>query len=129
MSIFGKDKDLELLLQPYREQIESLKAEVSELKAEKDKLLDALLSVKTPEAYKEMRSDIRETKNTPEIDPTDIERLKIHEETTKKWFEGLEAPVFRGPDEMVGMLDKWLTKEPAPLTPAPVIDSEGYQDA
>lgn len=107
----NKDKiNIELILEPWKKQVKFLEQKVASLESEKTKLLDAILSVKAPEAYKEMKEDQARASIEPELTEEEKRIAKIKQETIEKYMESLEGPLFKGAEDF----DVWLNSVLAP---------------
>ncbi len=84
-------------------QLQAAHADKDELKAQIDKLQDALVSVRAPEAYRDQQIEKDEANRTPISDET-LERNKLIQKTTTEYINGLEGPLFKSWDDMEDLL-------------------------
>lgn len=103
MSIFGKN-NIELLLEPYKMQIDMLKEHIERLEKQNKVLTEALVAAKSPDAYREMKADEAALSNYNEIPPEQKRKKELEYEIQKQWIENLEAPVFNSFDEFEAFL-------------------------
>jgi hypothetical protein len=104
MAFFGKNSQLEVLLEPYKMQIEMLKEHVDRLEKQNKSLLEAVMSSRAPDAYREMKADEAALSNFKDITPEDSRKRELEYEVKKKWLEAIEAPTFNSFDEFESFL-------------------------
>ena len=104
MSIFGGKTDLECLIEPYKMQIEMLKEHIDRLEKQNKSLLEAVMSSRAPDAYREMKADEAALANFQEPSKEDQRKREIEYEVKKQWLESIEAPTFNSFDEFESFL-------------------------
>ena len=109
----GGKEDSKALVEAYQGQIDILKQRVTELEKDRNKLLDALLSVKAPEAYAEMKHDEYRSQSTSPNIKEEEDKKAIIRKTEREWLRSLEGPLFTSPDDF----DQWLRTRTGPPDP------------
>lgn len=97
---FGKKSNeavLEAKIELYKEQIE-------DLKKQNKALMETLIAVKSPDAYKEMKADEIALANFRSEDLEEAKKREIRHDVQRKWLEGIEAPTFNSFDDF----EAWL---------------------
>lgn len=89
-----KNGDIEDILKPYNAQIEFLESRVEKLEKENERLLEAVLSVQAPDAYREMMFDKATIQQAESISKEDKKRKEVEARTQEAWFQNLEKPIF-----------------------------------
>ena len=91
-------------------QLQAAQADKEELKAQIEKLQDALVSVRAPEAYRDQQIEKDEATRVPISDEI-LERNKLIQETTTEYINGIERPLFKSWDDMDDLLTHALLKD------------------
>jgi hypothetical protein len=104
MAFFGKNSQLEVLLEPYKMQIEMLKEHIDRLEKQNKSLLEAVMASRAPDAYREMKADEAALSNFKDVTPEDSRKRELEYEVKKKWLEAIEAPTFNSFDEFESFL-------------------------
>lgn len=111
-------KDYEEILQIYKDQIDSLKIQVQELREEKANLQDqnfrlqeAIVNVRAPEAYRDMVADRQPVKG---LSPEEVEKNKQIRDVYNQHFQNIEDSLFKNPDDMFRLLSPALNSGPGP---------------
>lgn len=110
--MFGKDEAVSI----YKEQIEFLKTQIEELREEKIELRkqvlalqDALMNIRAPAAYEDLRRD-----RIP-IDEENMESAKankrFYEEILPGHIKNIEEPMFKDPEDMIRTLSSVMSEQ------------------
>jgi chromosome segregation ATPase len=115
-----KDVEKELIYAEARivsltEQLGAAQAERSELKAQVDKLQDALISVRAPAAYLDQQ-DEKYQANLPKISEETLEKNRIAKEVTESYSRNLEGNLFNSPEDLDDLLVSGILSEHKPPT-------------
>jgi hypothetical protein len=94
MGLFGGKSDAELLVEPYKMQIDMLKEHIERLEKQ----------TKSPAAYREMKADEAAMSNIQELPAEEKRKRELEHEVKRKWVEHLEAPTFNSFDEFESFL-------------------------
>lgn len=105
-------KDLEGLVDAYKEIIDDLKARNERLEMQVDRLQDALICTRAPEAYRDMKAD---EAGEPEVDPEALRIARLRADTEAEYLRATEQPLFRDGDEFVDMLEMSLAASASPV--------------
>lgn len=96
-------KDLEEAVALYKEQIDFFKKQNQILLDEKEKyrlnvekLQDALINIRAPEAYADYRADMADITGIPEDEPKDRERIRQVKQIQDTFLRSMEQPLFAG---------------------------------
>jgi 3-mercaptopyruvate sulfurtransferase SseA len=81
----------------------SAQADRGELKSQVEKLQDALVAARAPEAYRDQQIAKEDEDRIPVSQET-IERNKLVQETTTEFMSSLEKPLFRSADDLDDLL-------------------------
>jgi chromosome segregation ATPase len=100
----------EAKIESLESQLQSVQAEKAELTAQINKLQDALVSVRAPEAYRDQQIEKEDQDKVPVSDET-IARNKLVQETTTKYINGLEEPLFRDGYDLDDLLTTALVRD------------------
>lgn len=102
-------QQIEDLLQIYKDQIETYKHLLEKEREDKEKLhlqieklQDALVNVRAPEAYRDWKFE--KLGLADEYDPEQIEHAKVHRDVQQQYISGLEKPLFNNAEEMIDAL-------------------------
>lgn len=106
MGIFGGKSDLELMVEPYKMQIDMLKEHIDRLEKQNKSLLEAVMASKAPDAYREMKADEAALSNFKEVTPEENRKRELEYEVKRKWLEAIEAPTFNSFDEFEAFLKR-----------------------
>ena len=107
-------KDIEELLDLYKDQITGLREQVTQLREEKIALQDqnfrlqeGLLNIRAPEAYRDMIAD-----RAPDvgISPEAADRTKQIKNLTGQFINSVEQPLFKNADDMLRMLSSTISE-------------------
>lgn len=103
------------IIEVYKDQIAFLKGQVQEIKDEKDelraqveKLQDAIINVRAPEAYKDLMYDKHVQQS--DLDPEEIEKQKKTLEIEKLYLQDIESPTFRSGEDIELLLMSGMIK-------------------
>lgn len=115
-------KELEDVIALYKEQVSFLKEQNTLLLDEKEKyrlqiekLQDAIINIRAPEAYRDLVADRAELESRAELGEIDreyLERQRQIKEVEKTWLSNLERPLFKNADDMAEMLGSSLLRTP-----------------
>jgi len=118
--MMGKSKEIERELIFCQAKIESLEEQLRTAHADKEvlveqinRLQDALISVRAPEAYRDQIIEREDARRVP-IDPEVLERNRITKEVTEAYLNGMERPLFRTGDDMEDLLTTSLLRHHKP---------------
>lgn len=87
--------------QLYREQYLNTKEQMEKLQEQVFRLQDGLMSVRAPEAYRDLRADNIET---PAVDPEVVARNKQISDLHTEHIQNIEKPTFTSVEDMQGLL-------------------------
>jgi predicted RNase H-like nuclease (RuvC/YqgF family) len=120
MGIFGGKTDLELMVEPYKMQIEMLKEHIDRLEKQNKSLLEAVMASKSPDAYREMKADEAALANFKEVSPEENRKRELEYEVKRKWLEAIEAPTFNSFEEFESFLQRQNPPSEATLESEPL---------
>jgi chromosome segregation ATPase len=96
-------------------QLGAVQDEKSELKAQIDKLQDALISVRAPAAYLDQQ-DAKYQASLPEISEETLEKNKVAKEVTEGYLRHMEGNLFNSPEDLDDLLVSGILSEHKPPT-------------
>lgn len=109
-------KDIERELWEYKAKVKSLEDQLvvaridkQELQLQVGKLQDAVLSIQAPEAYRDQKVKDYENASEP-VSPEETERRRVYAKVYTEYMNGMEGPLFRGPEEMDDLLEASLLR-------------------
>ena len=119
MALFGKN-NIELLLEPYKMQIDMLKEHIERIEKQNKSLMEALIAAKSPVAYQEMKAEEAALSNFKEVSPEETRKRELQHEVKQKWLESLENPTFNSFDEFESFLRRRNPPQDSDLELEPV---------
>jgi len=107
-------KQVEELLQIYKDQVEFFKNQVEVLREEKaelqkqiSNLQEGLMCIRAPEAYKELKQDGLPFESMTQEEKT---HMRIYQEFLPNHLKRIEGPMFESPDEMITSLGSVISE-------------------
>lgn len=108
-------KDFEEILLIYKDQIESFRSQIRELREEKVALIDqnnrlqeAIINIKAPEAYGDLIYD-RHSSKFPNLGQEEMEKSKAAKRVLETHLKVVEQPLFVDANDMIEKLAPALT--------------------
>lgn len=108
-------QDLQEKVELYKDQILFLKEQLDTVREEKEqyrqqveRLQDAIINIKAPEAYLDMKRDMSAI---PEISKEEIEKRQRMQEVQDQYIRSIEEPLFRNGDDLDLMIKSGLAKD------------------
>lgn len=102
-------KDIEEIVQLYKDQVETYKELLTKEREDKQnlqeqvlRLQDALVNIRAPEAYRDQQND--KFVDEP-VDDEYKRKARLYSSVTEKYINGLEDPMFKDADDMIDMLE------------------------
>jgi 4-diphosphocytidyl-2C-methyl-D-erythritol kinase len=93
-----------------QELISTIKEEKESYKLQVEKLQDALIATRSPEAYRDIRADRVET-TTPDL--KEVEKRKQRADLERQYVNSIEEPTFRTAEEMDDLVSELIFKKSA----------------
>jgi predicted nucleic acid-binding Zn-ribbon protein len=97
------------------EQLRVVQDEKLELKAQIDKLQDALISVRAPAAYLDQQEE-KFIARQPKPDPEEVERSRVLKQVTEAHLANMEGALIRTPEDLDDLLVSGILSETEPST-------------
>ena len=91
------------------EQVVLARLDKQELQLQVNKLQDAVLSIQAPEAYRDQRVKEYEEDSIP-VSAEEKEKRDIQAKVYRDYMNGMEGPLFRGPEELDDLLESSLLR-------------------
>jgi len=110
-----KDVERELIfaeakIESLKDQLTIATATISELKGQIERLQDALISVRAPEAYRDQQIEKDDRARIP-VSQEVVDRNKVYIDTTKEYLNSIEQPLIRHPDELDDLIAHALLQD------------------
>ena len=97
------------------EQLRAVQDERSELKAQIEKLQDALISIRAPSAYQDQQEE-KYLARQPKPSPEEVERQQVFKQVTEQYLAGMEGSLLRTPEDLDDLLVSGIISETEPST-------------